>query len=79
MAYIDLIRPEEADGIVAAEYEKGIRRSGRVYNILKIMSRSPQALQTSMQMYLAIILVPQYLLQQQMKGRDTEKRSSLHA
>ena len=55
MAYIDLIRPEEADGIVAAEYEKGIRRSGRVYNILKIMSRSPQALRTSMQMYLAIM------------------------
>lgn len=55
MAYIDLVKPEDAAGLVQAEYEKGIRRSGRVYNILKIMSRSPQALQASMRMYLAIM------------------------
>ena len=55
MAYIDLVKPEDAVGLVQVEYEKGIRRSGRVYNILKIMSRSPQALQTSMRMYLAIM------------------------
>ncbi len=55
MAYIDLIKPEDAAGLVQVEYEKGIRRSGRVYNILKIMSRSPQALQASMRMYLAIM------------------------
>ena len=53
MAYIDLVKPEDAAGLVQVEYEKGIRRSGRVYNILKIMSRSPQALQASMRMYLA--------------------------
>ena len=47
--------PEEADGIVAAEYEKGVRRSGRVFNILKVMSRSPQALQASMRMYIAVM------------------------
>ncbi len=55
MAYIDLIQPEEADGSVAAEYEKGVRRSGRVFNILKVMSRSPQALQASMRMYIAVM------------------------
>ena len=55
MAYIDLVNPEDAAGLVQVEYEKGIRRSGRVYNILKIMSRSPQALQASMRMYLAIM------------------------
>ena len=55
MAYIDLVKPEDAAGLVQVEYEKGIRRSGRVYNILKIMSRSPQALQASMRMYLAIM------------------------
>ena len=57
MAYIDPIIPEKAEGIVHAEYEKGVRRSGRVYNILKIMSRSPEALQASMRMYLAIMSV----------------------
>ena len=55
MAYIDLVKPEDAAGLVQVEYEKGIRRSGRVYNILKSMSRSPQALQASMRMYLAIM------------------------
>ena len=55
MAYINLITSEKADGIVAAEYEKGIRRSGRVYNILKVMSRSPEALQASMRMYIAVM------------------------
>ena len=55
MAYIDPIAPENAKGIVQIEYEKGVRRSGRVYNILKIMSQSPEALQASMRMYLAIM------------------------
>ena len=55
MAFINPIIPEKAEGIVHAEYEKGVRRSGRVYNILKIMSRSPEALQASMRMYLAIM------------------------
>jgi uncharacterized peroxidase-related enzyme len=55
MAYIDTIDIEESEGIVKQEYEKGIRRSGRVFNILKIMSRSPAALKEAMRMYLAIM------------------------
>ena len=55
MAYIDTIDIEESEGIVKQEYEKGIRRSGRVFNILKIMSRSPAALKETMRMYLAIM------------------------
>lgn len=46
---------DNAKGIVKQEYEKGIRRSGRVYNILKIMSRSPAALRDAIQMYLTIM------------------------
>ncbi|MEA1881855.1 MAG: hypothetical protein U9N31_05580 [Candidatus Marinimicrobia bacterium] len=55
MAYIKTIEIDKAEGIVKQEYEKGIRRSGRVFNILKIMSRSPGALQDAMQMYLTIM------------------------
>ena len=43
MAYIDIIDIDDAEGIVKEEYRKGIKRSGKVYNILKIMSRSPLA------------------------------------
>ena len=55
MAYIDLVDLENADGMLKAEYEKGIQRAGKVYNILKIMSRSPAALRDSMKMYLTIM------------------------
>ncbi len=55
MAYIETVNPQDAEGIVKQEYENGIRRSGRVFNILKIMSRSPQALKSSMRMYLTIM------------------------
>ena len=55
MAYIDTIDIDDAEGIVKQEYEKGTQRSGRVFNILKIMSLSPTALKESMRMYLAIM------------------------
>jgi len=55
MAYIDIIEIEDAEGIVKQEYDKGVRRSGRVFNILKIMSLSPAALKESIRMYLAIM------------------------
>jgi len=55
MAYIDTIEIEDAEGIVKQEYDKGIQRSGRVFNILKIMSLSPAALKESIRMYLAIM------------------------
>ena len=55
MTYIKTIVIDDAEGIVKNVYDKGIRRSGRVYNILKIMSRSPTALKESMRLYLAIM------------------------
>lgn len=61
MAYIMVVLPEEAEGTVKAEYDKGIRRAGRVSNILKIMSLSPEALQTSMRFYLTVMKGPSKL------------------
>lgn len=55
MTYIDIIEPDQAEGIVKQEYDKAVRRGGRVANILKMMSRSPQALRDSMRMYLAVM------------------------
>lgn len=55
MAYIGIIEPEEAEGIVKQEYNKGVRRTDRVSNILKVQSRSPEALQTSIRFYLAVM------------------------
>ena len=55
MAFIETIDIQDAKGIVKEEYEKGIKRSGKIFNILKIMSRSSAALRESMRMYLAIM------------------------
>lgn len=55
MAYIGIIEPEEAEGIVKQEYNKGVRRTDRVSNILKVQSRSPETLQTSIRFYLAVM------------------------
>ncbi len=53
MAWIEITGEEEAKGLLAAIYESAIKRAGRVYNILKIQSRSPLALQKCMELYAA--------------------------
>ena len=58
MAWIETIEPGEASGELKAEYEKAIRRAGKVFNILKVQSLSPAALAASMQMYLATMYGP---------------------
>ena len=55
MTFIKTIDIDQAEGIVKNEYDKGVQQSGRVFNILKIMSQSPAALKESMRLYLAIM------------------------
>ena len=55
MAFIGIIEPSNADGSLKNIYDQAERRAGRVFNILKIMSRSPAALKASMDMYLAVM------------------------
>ena len=58
MAFIDIIEPDDATGDLKKIYDQAERRAGRVYNILKIMSRRPRMLNTSMDMYLAVMFGP---------------------
>lgn len=48
MAFIGSIEPDEATGKLKVVYDQAERRAGKVYNILKVMSRSPAALKASM-------------------------------
>ena len=61
MAFIGIIEPGEANGNLKAEYDQAERRAGKVYNILKIMSRSPGALKASMDLYGATMFGPSEL------------------
>jgi uncharacterized peroxidase-related enzyme len=53
MSWIKTIEPEEATGGLKLEYEKAIKRAGKVFNILKVQSLNPDSLRASMQLYLA--------------------------
>jgi alkylhydroperoxidase family enzyme len=55
MAYIPIIDPDEATGLLKREYEAALRRAGRIFNIVKVMSQNPKTLQASMRFYLQIM------------------------
>jgi uncharacterized peroxidase-related enzyme len=58
MAWIKVIEPQEATGELKQEYDAAVKRAGKVFNILKVQSLSPTALQASMQMYRATMFGP---------------------
>ena len=58
MPHIRLIEPDEATGLLAAEYDAAIGRAGKIFNIVKAMSLNPAVLQASMEMYKAIMFGP---------------------
>ena len=51
MAFINIFDFEESSGLLKKEYEKGMRRAGRIWKILSIQSQTPQILQDSMRLY----------------------------
>ena len=48
MAFIKLFKFQESTGLLKKEYEKGLRRAGRIWNILTIQSQTPEILKNSM-------------------------------
>ena len=61
MPHIRLTEPDEATGLLAAEYDAAIGRAGKIFNIVKAMSLRPETLHTSMEMYRAIMFGPSSL------------------
>ena len=58
MAHIHTVAPQDADGPLAEIYADAVQRAGRVFNILRIQSLNPAALDASMRMYLALMRGP---------------------
>lgn len=58
MAWIREILPEDATGLLKAEYDKAIRRAGRVWHIVRIMGLNPRVMKSSMQLYLDLFYGP---------------------
>jgi alkylhydroperoxidase family enzyme len=55
MAYIQLTDADQASGLLKREFEGAFRRSGRIFNIIKVMSPNPETLQSSMRFYLQLM------------------------
>ncbi len=55
MSWIRLIRPGQATGALKELYDAAIRRAGRVFQILQVQSPNPRALETSLELYKALM------------------------
>jgi len=61
MSWIKTIPPEESAGLLRDEYEAAVKRAGRIYNIVRLMSLNPQTLRASMELYKSIMHAPSRL------------------
>ncbi|WP_419948856.1 hypothetical protein [Candidatus Palauibacter sp.] len=67
MPHIETVDPDAASGLLAREYERAIRRAGRVYNVIGIQGLNPPVLSASVRLYEALMLGPGPL------GRDVRE------
>jgi alkylhydroperoxidase family enzyme len=56
MAWIRVIERDEAQGALKIEYERSIRRAGKIFNIVKLQSLNPATLRAGVQLYAAAVL-----------------------
>lgn len=55
MPWIKVFTYEEATGFLKQQYDAAIKRAGRIWNIVSIMSQNPRVLKASMDMYGALM------------------------
>lgn len=58
MAYIATVSFKDATGPLRRDYDQAVRRAGKVWNILRIMSPNPAVLRASMALYLQAMHAP---------------------
>jgi uncharacterized peroxidase-related enzyme len=63
--YIKQVEDHEASGAAKRELDEARRRAGRVWNIVRIMTPSPEALRSSMAFYVALMHGPSPLTRAQ--------------
>ena len=58
MSWIEEIPPDRATGLLKRELDAALRRAGRVWNIVQVMSVNADVLKASMGQYRAIMYGP---------------------
>ena len=65
MPWIKTFTIEEATGLLKKEYDKALKRAGRIWNIVSIMSQNPRAMKSSMDFYGVLMYGPSPLSRSQ--------------
>ncbi len=65
MPWINVISKDEAEGFLKREYKSAMKRAGRIWNIVSIMSQNPRSMKASMDFYGAIMHGPSPLSRSQ--------------
>lgn len=55
MAWIRTVDPADASGLLGRLYDAGVRRAGKVFNIIRIQSLRPKVLRSSTRLYLEVM------------------------
>ena len=55
MAYIRLVGDREATGLLKTHFDAALKRAGKVWGIVRLMSPNPEVLDASMNQYRAIM------------------------
>lgn len=80
MPHIHIHDYEESTGLARREYDKAIRRAGRIWNIVSIQCQLPEVMRDSMRLYQSIMFGPSPLsrAQREMLAVVTSRYNDCH-
>lgn len=55
MPFIKTIEPKDATGLLKEEYDKALKRAGKVFKVVKLSSLDPQIVKSSMDFYVTLM------------------------
>ena len=56
MPWIEQVPIEEADGLLKQQFDEAIKRAGRVWHIVHVMSLNPAALRDNIRLYITLMM-----------------------
>ena len=56
MAWIKAVEIKDAEGSLKRQYDAAIKRAGKIFGIVKIMSLNPETMRTSLGLYMSSML-----------------------
>ncbi len=78
MAWIEQVPVEQATGLLKKLYDEAMKRAGRVWNIVRIMSINPPVLRDSIRFYTAAMFGDSPLTRSQRELLATVVSAELH-